>query len=338
MSTPRSRRSSVSSSNTPSHVQFMARKRIIYAHSDILCRRSQYFAAMLTSSFSENSTSAPGGRRTYTVHVEEADFVTIFWLLKWVYANWLQFRSEDDPKAAVEGSGTGWSAKWLATTANATEWDWKAVVKPVIPVDGAASREELESATSADGGSSPRNTNATERGSKGRHDPSSISGTSTAASAESSSSKTTLRPSQIAPSTRSPGQSSNSATRRSASSSTPGRQISMEPLSSGSSRAVVAPTIVSPTTNVYHTVPVASRRSRSSGSPRTPDPHPHPVQTPCPASALSMYQIAHRYAMPGLACLALEHIMNTITPKSSFPLLLATSVWDELHGLVEVCV
>lgn len=39
--------------------------------------------------------------------------------------------------------------------------------------------------------------------------------------------------------------------------------------------------------------------------------------------------------MPGLATLALEHIMSTITPKTSFPLLLASAVWDELHALVE---
>jgi hypothetical protein len=49
-----------------------------------------------------------------------------------------------------------------------------------------------------------------------------------------------------------------------------------------------------------------------------------------------MYQVAHRYAMPGLASLALEHMMSTITPQSSFPLLLATSVWVELRSLVEV--
>jgi hypothetical protein len=41
--------------------------------------------------------------------------------------------------------------------------------------------------------------------------------------------------------------------------------------------------------------------------------------------------------MPHLAALALEHIMSTITPQSSFALLLATSLWEELHGLVEVC-
>lgn len=48
-----------------------------------------------------------------------------------------------------------------------------------------------------------------------------------------------------------------------------------------------------------------------------------------------MYQVAHRYAMPGLSALALEHMMNTITPASSFALLLATSTWDELKTLVE---
>jgi hypothetical protein len=40
--------------------------------------------------------------------------------------------------------------------------------------------------------------------------------------------------------------------------------------------------------------------------------------------------------MPGLATLALEHMMTTITPQSCFALLLASVVWDELHSLVEV--
>ena len=40
--------------------------------------------------------------------------------------------------------------------------------------------------------------------------------------------------------------------------------------------------------------------------------------------------------MPNLASLSLEYIMSTITPKSSFALLLATSVWEELYTLIEV--
>jgi hypothetical protein len=49
-----------------------------------------------------------------------------------------------------------------------------------------------------------------------------------------------------------------------------------------------------------------------------------------------MYHVAHRYGMPTLSALALEHIMNTITPQTSFAMLLASSHWDDLRGLVEV--
>lgn len=40
--------------------------------------------------------------------------------------------------------------------------------------------------------------------------------------------------------------------------------------------------------------------------------------------------------MPGLASLSLEHMLSTVTPQSSFALLLAACTWDELHALVEV--
>ena len=90
-----------------------------------------------------------------------------------------------------------------------------------------------------------------------------------------------------------------------------------------------------PPSSRYPVSPSSTRQCHSKVS-STPDPHPHPTPAPAPASALSMYQVAHRYAMPGLATLALEHIMSTITPQSCFALLLATTVWDELHSLVEV--
>lgn len=65
------------------------------------------------------------------------------------------------------------------------------------------------------------------------------------------------------------------------------------------------------------------------------DPHMHPTQELPSASALAIYQVSHRYALPGLMSLALEHMMSTITPKSAFPLLLATHLWEDLHTLVE---
>ncbi|CAG8622139.1 10343_t:CDS:2, partial [Acaulospora colombiana] len=112
------------SSNSPSP---SARKRVIYAHSDILVRRSEYFAALITSSFRESAAN-PNlhdrelGRTMHTIVVEEADFVTIYWLLKYLYCDWLLFREDDDPRAAVDGMGAGWNARWLS---QGNEWEWK---------------------------------------------------------------------------------------------------------------------------------------------------------------------------------------------------------------------
>jgi hypothetical protein len=63
---------------------------------------------MLPSAFPE--TVPCGERKIHTVVVEEADFVTIYWLLKWVYVNWLLFKEDDDPISAVEG--VGWGVKY----------------------------------------------------------------------------------------------------------------------------------------------------------------------------------------------------------------------------------
>jgi hypothetical protein len=43
---------------------------------------------MFSSGFAENAAPAPGERKMHTVVVEEADFNTIYWMLKWVYGNW----------------------------------------------------------------------------------------------------------------------------------------------------------------------------------------------------------------------------------------------------------
>ncbi|KAF8511738.1 hypothetical protein BU17DRAFT_69532 [Hysterangium stoloniferum] len=69
--------------------------------------------------------------------------------------------------------------------------------------------------------------------------------------------------------------------------------------------------------------------------PHIPDPHPHPTPQPPPAPALSIWSIAHRYSMPGLIALAPKHMIEYIQSSSAFPLLLASSKWDDLHALVE---
>lgn len=330
-----SRSPSTASSSAHDSLSFLtpqtaARKRIIYAHSDILTRRSEYFSTMLASSFSENNSqgqwvSRGSERKTYTIVVEEADFVTIYWLLKWVYANWLLFKEHDDPRVAVEGIGAGWSAKWLQ--ANGTrEWDWKRFDKKPVVDDPSGSRSDVRSITSCE---SARSGDA-----KGKGKPHGPSGTLQATTPTSSARTraTTAAITTSSPTKVSPRQPTTSVSRRSNPSHVQQKMPSVVtmpvPVPISLSSATHAPSSSAPA------YPLSPRTAGTRQHP-APDPHPHPTPSPPPASALSMYQIAHRYFIPGLATLALEHIMTTITPRSSFALLLASSMWDELRGLIE---
>lgn len=314
-------RLSSSSSHSFGVSRITARKRVIYAHSDILIRRSEYFASMLSSAFSE--TMPCGERKIHTVVVEEADFVTIYWLLKWVYANWLLFKEEDDPRSAVEGIGAGWSVRWLGTRGTAGEWDWKTFNK------GSAADDDIVSAASGD--SAPSLVDARGSGS--------------------SQGKSTFTNNQPTPTGM-----RNSVQRPTATSKPPSSSTALRPTGSVAPRRGAVPENPSISTTVpppalsssSHTTPPISigsshyansaqrPRPRISATPSSGDPHAHPTSTPPPASALSVYQIAHRYELPGLATLALEHMLTTITPQSCFVLLLASVMWDDLHSLVEV--
>ncbi|KAK7054185.1 BTB domain-containing protein [Favolaschia claudopus] len=331
-SQPTTRRpSSSTSSQSPFSPQTTARKRVIYAHSDILTRRSEYFATMLSSTFSETKM-VPGDRKLYTVVVEEADFETVYWLLKYCYANWLSFKEQDDPRLAVEGIGGGWSARWLMQHRGG-EWDWKTFTK--VPGDD-STVASVRSATSAE--SSVADATATTAG----------KGKATAPDASSVSSPTRSSPQAPRPSS-SKVVSNSVSTSRQASSSTSTSRRPVQPSVSGSStlglpstgsgisRAKPVPLTTSTGYAASSHYPISPRTQRSHQAPviSTPDPHPHPTPPPPPASALAIYQVAHRYAMPALAALALDHIMSTITPATSFSVLLATSIWDELRTLVE---
>lgn len=343
--TPISHRSSSSASSHslfPSHTT--ARKRVIYAHSDILTRRSEYFATMLASAFSENNPGlVQGDRKLYSIVVEEAEFETIYWLLKWCYANWLLFKELDDPRAAVDGVGAGWSARWL--NARGGDWDWKTFrkISASEETSNLGNRDDARSATSVE--SLRSNAAGSTTSSKGK----TLQATTTAAATtkQPSGAKGALSSSKISTSSPNPSRSSNSTGHRQSlpgSSTTNHSSMTMaigHPSTSSASRTKSIPIPLSvPTANYsssHYPLSPRSQRPHSHPSMSTPDPHPHPTPAPPPASALSMYQVAHRYAMPGLATLALEHMMSTITPQSSFALLLATSVWDELRSLIEVC-
>lgn len=308
--------SPTSTSFSPS---FTARKRIIYAHSDILTRRSEYFATLIASSFRENTADREHGRNFHTIVVEEADFVTVYWLLKWIYCDWLLFREEDDPRAAVDGIGAGWSARWLSQ--QGSEWEWKTFTKNGRFEDP-HDREEEGTAKSV----------ASENVSAG----SIVSGSS------SQNKMAGLAPPVVA--NRTPSRGGNPTTLRTAvtPSSAPSSRRAGIPAASvkmaqgnAPSEAITRSPTASSRSSPSQYYPVSPSQSRMHPS-RQADPHVHPTPAPMAASALSIYQIAHRYGIPGLQHLALEHIMNTLSSRSAFPLLLATCFWEELHMMAQV--
>jgi len=279
---------------------------------------------MLSSSFAETKL-IPGDRKLYTIVVEEADFETIYWLLKFCYANWLQFKEHDDPWLAVEGIGAGWNVRWLSSLGG--EWDWKTFSK----IQGDESTvADARSATSAEGVAQEANAPISTKG-IAESSTSIVTQPSPQASRPASTKVVSNSTSSAAPSSR----QTPSSARRPSQPSASGSGMSS---TSGMSRTKPVP--LSPGTAGFSSsghYPASPRNARSHQSSilSTPDPHPHPTPPPPPASALSVYQVAHRYAMPALAALALDHMMSTITPTSAFGLLLATSVWHELHTLVE---
>jgi hypothetical protein len=263
-----------------------------------------------------------GERKIHTVVVEEADFVTIYWLLKWVYANWLFFKEEDDPRSAVEGIGAGWSVRWLSTRGTAGEWDWKTFNK------GSALDDDIVSAASGD--SAPSLVDGRGSGSS--------QGKSTFTNSQSTTTvmrNPVQRPASASklPSSSALRSTSSAASRRSAVPDNTSIDITVSTPTRTSSSHATPPISIG---SSHYTNSTQRARPRISATPSSGDPHTHPTSTPPPASALSVYQIAHRYELPGLATLALEHMMTTITPQSCFALLLASVVWDELHSLVEV--
>jgi hypothetical protein len=256
----------------------------------------------------------------HTIVVEEADFVTIYWLLKYLYCDWLLFREDDDPRSAVDGIGAGWNARWLS---QGNEWDWKTLSTETGQFEDLKDREDDSTARSV-ASESVSGGSIVSDASRGNRTvglaPSTSSNRTPSRSSNSNVSPTSLRPSSQANSTMS---------RR------PGKLVtssSIPTTSTSASRSPTTPSRTSPSQGLYY--PISS--SQSLLHTRQPDPHSHPTTAPPAASALSVYQIAHRYRIPGLQHLALEHMMNSISPRSSFPLLLATCFWDELHGMVQV--
>ncbi|KAL7415644.1 hypothetical protein BDY24DRAFT_265966 [Mrakia frigida] len=142
-STPTSASTSVASSAAAAaaslsnpHPNMVSRKRVVWAHSDVLKARSEYFETMLSGAFAEGRDS--GGRvggdghgegrgQVHEVNLEGTDFTTVYWLLKYLYTNSLEFDTVEDVRTIYQLANVKNSS---SRPTGSQEWAWQSVWSP----------------------------------------------------------------------------------------------------------------------------------------------------------------------------------------------------------------
>ncbi|WVQ81881.1 hypothetical protein IAT38_004008 [Cryptococcus sp. DSM 104549] len=322
---------------TPSRPVIRSRKRVLYAHSDILEEKSGYFKDLLTSGFMES-------KRYTTVVVDDASFNTLYWVLRFVYTNELHFAPIGDVHLTMDQRRLDKAeiAKLLSAKSidylGPAEWAFHCLpnegdtddvestldqdswaVKSVSSVGTSVSRRPVNSSwspNSAGGGKDP----ATGRPRLGQPPSSGVR-------------DKTARPASVA------GTPTPTRTRISAndsSISTPTAPTSKPRHTPGPPSSSLASRTTSP--NAAHTTspqalalgshyPLAKLQSEA-------DPHVHPTERPSPASALEVYMLSDRYRLGVLRGLAKEHMMENMTCENCMPMVFASYNYDELHNEV----
>ncbi|WFD31835.1 hypothetical protein MSPP1_002875 [Malassezia sp. CBS 17886] len=258
------------------------RDRALWAHSAVLRSRSEFFGTMLDSSFSEGlATEAAGGgaggrrdarRPCRMLRIPDADYVTMYWLLRYLYTEEVHLLKDEDIEAVTLDD------YWiLGQDSSATKPDWKWRRVPAFD-DG-------------DDGESPHYA--------------------------------------------SPG-GDMSFTRASQARTPLMLNAPTDPRLSD----VQAPRVDARAED-GRTPGAGELRTRSESSTRLNsgpalDPHPHPPMLPVPpASALSLYRVAHRYHIPPLCELTTAHIVAQLTPQNATNYLLCTSLFDQLQTAIQ---
>ncbi|OCF35127.1 hypothetical protein I316_03168 [Kwoniella heveanensis BCC8398] len=113
----------------PARPKITSRKRVIYAHADILEEKSDYFRDLLTSGFSESG-------RYNTITVEDGDHNTLYWVIRYLYTNSITFASHTPVRSTVllQQLSPEEKKKLLASTAPFSgphEWNFH-----VMPLEG----------------------------------------------------------------------------------------------------------------------------------------------------------------------------------------------------------
>ncbi|SPO31986.1 uncharacterized protein UTRI_06712_B [Ustilago trichophora] len=332
--------------------RIFVRDRVLWAHASVLKSRSDYFQTMLASDFSEGigrSFGADGSgsavnRNVRTLRIPDADFVTAYWFLHYLYTDDIQFADKEDVRSAVldeewaKGADLGYLTAGSSSGETGAEGFRSNMLIDWTPISQLKAFDDLEieetEASRANSGYS-MSRGQPSSSSVDRHDVSGsfvLQGSSMRAAAPTSNVTT-----------------SGSLRQRISLGGIGDASSSVNP-SSNASTAISAPTSPSvsaapPTTattsnkhnttdETWSTTPLSAEPCRTSCF----DPHFHPTSHPGPASALSIFKLSHRYHMQDLSKLASLHIIATLTPHSAFPMLLATSMYDELHTRIKTYV
>ncbi|KAK4048292.1 hypothetical protein OIV83_004813 [Microbotryomycetes sp. JL201] len=309
------------------------RVRTLHAHRQILAARSKYFCDMLTEGWAETSQTRHHGVRG-VVKIEDFDFETVYWLLRYLYTDEIDFEAIEDVR--THHSKLDLPRGWLDHV-DRLPWSWMTTRQVV---------ERIEMPHSPWSSQTERTSVAGELADAVQRSPTQTASASARTRLTSSlpTRSKIMTKRNVSASSTSSSKTTATTTLTAASLAQKNRSGTPEPAKSAPSRStvnVVTAGRMSPFASAQNPAGLFGLRNsfgeagEELAMRHTEDPHGHPVHVSNPASALNMYRIAHRYGISRLAELALDHIVHTLTPSTCFPLLLSTNLWPELHAAIK---
>lgn len=295
----------------------MARRRVIYAHSEILVH-IEYFKATLHGPFIEGTDS-----NLRTLVVDDAGFSTLYWVLRWLYTDEILFSTAESVRNVMSQFAV--EAEAVRKLLALESWEYLAVggsEEQDEPSDIRTKRSSGVSDSAAAGG---------------RRSPSSLSVSSVA-----SSSTTAAAISNATATRRGSGSALATPTPRGAlAKASPSKRPTSPRLPAGSGQQPSRKPPKSPDT--APTSPMGIGRVAYSGSATGPrrshpsppsDPHSHPTEPPPSPSPLAVFILAHRYGLEELQALARDAVLRHLTTDTCVAALLATHHFSDLHGAI----
>ncbi|ORX37222.1 hypothetical protein BD324DRAFT_650828 [Kockovaella imperatae] len=312
--------------------RLVSRKRVLHAHAAVLRARGDYFDDLLHGGFSESEIARRGEARVTPIVVDDADFNTVYWMLKFIYTNSLDFADEEDVRAIMRQGQLCRSEVVKSLTSGAPlytglgEWDYRR-----LPIEG----EDIDDGFDVQTVKSVSSTGTRVSGlspSSSVNRKANVGGASSVSAEKNPTTSITPKP----------GASAKVATRPAPATPTPIRPRPPPNKASSSNDTSNLTPATNPNTSKHlasQTSPAGAGTGTGTALPSRqfisrhgePDPHPHPAPQPLPASALAIYMLSHRYRLETLELLAKDHILAVLRPDNCMSYLLASYSYDNLH-------